>query len=1608
MALMPDKSRPQEFSYRGKDIYFSIDTDIGAALRELAKQLKVSLYSILLSAYCLMLRAYTQQDDIIVGSPVANRHYKGTENLLGFFVNTLPNRTIIDSNRLVVDYILNVSQGIIDLQMHQDIPLEKIVAELNLPKDPSQSPLFQVLFGVQSFGKKNFCPWLEEYKPNADSTAAFTTPYAKFNLSTMIDDGGAEIKGVLNYATDFFEESTVRNYLKTYLIILKQFAEITWDYKKRGFFRISEMKFLDPEEYEKIIYQWNETKESTSPQEEGLKNRTVVSLFEERVASSPHLTALVCEEKSWSYQELDKEINCLAHYLKEEEGVGPKGYVLLCMERGAQLIISIFAVLKLGAAYVPVDPECPGQRLIHILEETQASIAIADKGDKIASLLPKQGCRLVDLNTKRKSLFNYLGGATLAFPNVLPSDLAYVIYTSGTTGWPKGVMIEHKSVVNYILNIKSHGLIHLGDSVDFSTNIGFDLSVTTSICSLCIGAQVCIYQGNALDLQSYEEHLKKNKVSFIKHVPSYFDFLLDFLPATVVRHVMLGGEKLKISTIKKMKQCYSQERSEGSVQVPIIYDEYGPTEATVGATLSKINHEEPLTIGVPYDHVQVYVLNDQLSPLSVGAVGELYIGGCGLARGYLKDPILTQEKFLPNPFHLKRPQVTSEKIYKTGDRARWLSNGCLEYLGRLDAQAKIGGFRIELQEIEQILNTYQGISQSVVCLQKMPLPIESTDRTASFEAKAYENGYLTGYYQTKDAKLADEGSMRKHLARVLPDYMIPKFFIHIDRFPLTKNGKIDYQALPKPLLFDADDYQAPTKNLEILIQRIWSDILAIPVHQLSINKNFFDLGGSSLLVLKLKSRIEQALGKKVLKVMDLFKYPTIKSLSDFLTVGFNEEVPKHFPIKTDGKASQHEIAVISMTGAFSGSKDIKHFWSNLLNGKSCVSRLSKKECEAINVSKAKLEHENYLGVGGLVEDADKFDPEFWAISVNDAKLMDPQIRKFLEHSYHALEYGGYINKRNGAKIGVFAGMNQGQYYNLNKDSPTFAKLSEWEKRSLSDPFQLATRVSYLLGLTGVSLTINTACSTSLVTIIEACKNLALGVCDAALAGGVAFTMPEDFGDIAEEGMIFSPDGCCRVFDKQANGTVRGSGVGVVLLKPLQKAREDKDPIFAVIKGYAVNNDGNRKVGYTAPSPLGQVECISQALEQAQISPASIGYFECHGTGTTFGDAIEITALQEVVAKAQNHAGSSCYLGSVKANIGHADTAAGVAGFIKGCKMLDEKMLPPQINYSRPNENLDFKNARLSILTKKQPWDANGLFPRRVGVSSFGIGGTNAHVVLEEYASPEKSAPLTISSERKNQNPICIVPISAKSKEAYREYCLALNHFIGAFPDIALSDIALALQHYREEFSVRNVFICDSKPQLQEYLLSGTPPFEVPPAIQPSILQKELSKEQSGDLFSFYQAIGKLWCSGFSVPWEVVDNIESVKKANSLLPGYSFQKLRCWLETEEGIDPLSCLSLSAKTLLKEVNQADAIEGEIIQAFSEVLGGSSIDKQSNFFDLGGDSLSALRLAKKLSEIFGVKVSAGIVLKHDSIEKLISYWKNTSIKKSFEPSIIGKGEL
>ena len=798
-----------------------------------------------------------------------------------------------------------------------------------------------------------------------------------------------------------------------------------------------------------------------------------------------------------------------------------------------------------------------------------------------------------------------------------------------------------------------------------------------------------------------------------------------------------------------------------------LWNFYGPTETTVWSSFARMQVKDgPILIGVPVANNRLYILDEEKQPLGEGQTGRLWIGGEGLACGYANREELTAEKFVPDPF----VDVPGARMYDTGDLARWMPDGQIECLGRVDHQVKIRGYRIELGEIESAMKGHPLVGDAVTNVFK----------------DSFGESQLVGYTVASNGQLPSPDDLRDYLGKKLPDYMVPIAFQPLDRLPMTPSQKADRKALPRPSILDS--LQEPLKidvaddsAVEILT-KLWASVLGRS--EMKSSDNVFKLGAHSLHVARVHAELRKAIPKKI-TIAQLFQYATPEALAAY----FEDKETSVVKARTRSRKTtgSRDIAIIGMAGRFPESPDLDVYWKNLRDGVECIRDFSDEELQAPGVGPEIYRDQRYVNRGCDLADYEIFDAGFFEMSPTEAEITNPQHRIFLQSAWETLEHAGYAPSTYDGSIGFYAGAGHNSYVQRLDREPgvNYLQLLVGNEHDY-----LTTRIAFKLGLSGPALNIQTACSTSLVAVHTACEALFSGQCDMALPGGVSVAWTERRGYLYEDGMIFSKDGHCRAFDAGATGTVFSSGSGLILLKPLEQALEDGDTVHAVLRGVVINNDGARKGSFAAPSIDGQAEVISEALAQQEIDPSTISYVEAHGTGTVVGYPIEVVGLTKAY-QAYTQERQYCGLGSVKTNIGHTDSAAGIAGLLKIVMAMKHRQLPPSLNFETPNPDLDLENSPFFIQTKLTDWESVG--PRRAALSSFGLGGTNAHAILEE--APEL-APTSLL------RPYHLFLFSARSKGALSDLIGKWPGFLEAQPDLNFADAAYTLKVVRTHLEQR--------------------------------------------------------------------------------------------------------------------------------------------------------------------------------------------------------------
>jgi amino acid adenylation domain-containing protein len=1359
LEMPTDRPRPPIQSFRGAARSFAFGAGLREALVAIGQREGATPFMVLLAALQALLHLYTGQEEICIGAPVTNRERRELQGLIGFFVNTLVLRVSLAGDPGFRELLRRVRETALGAFSHQDLPFERLVEELQPRRDVSRSVLFQVAFALQNV------PDADALDPAASPTG-IQRRTVKFELNFEVSEGAWGIAGLVEYNCDLFDGSTIQRLLDHFGSFLEAAAATPEA-------PIGDLALMSSAQRQQLLHEWNDAAETGRPP------ACLHELIEEQAQRAPESVAVAYEGQSVTYRELSERANQLAHQLRRM-GVGPEVRVGIAMERSPELMVALLGTLKAGAAYVPFDLSYPAQRLAQMAEDAFASaespVVVTQQRLRDALPGPLRGARTIELDRA-----GVLDGEPKHAPRVPqdPGTLAYVIFTSGSTGRPKGAMNTHRAIVNRLLWMQAAYGLGASDRVLQKTPFGFDVSVWELFWPLLTGARLVFARpGGHQDPAYLARLLAEEKITTVHFVPSMLQVFLEepgIGALRSLRRVIASGEALSPALVERFF-----DRLPAGAE---LHNLYGPTEAAVDVTAWPCGPDDrsSVPIGRPVANTSLRVLDRVFRPVPVGVAGELHLGGVQVGRGYLGRPALTAERFIPDPF------TPGARLYRTGDLARWRADGAVEYLGRIDHQVKIRGFRIEPGEIEAALARHPAVREAVV------LPRQEGGETV-----------LAAFVVPAEADAPAAGELRTFLRERLPEAMVPAAFVPVPALPLTANGKLDRAALlrivPGPGGPSEETvYIAPSAGLEEMIAAAWREVLGL--ERVGVRDNFFDLGGHSLKLAAVHSRLRRSLDREV-SIVEMFQHPTIESLARHLEGGkaAAADVDRARARAAEGAAAgarQGGFAVVGLAGRFPGARNVRELWENLRQGVESIVPLSEEDLRAAGVPPERFASPSYVRAGAVLDGIDLFDADFFGFSPREAEVLDPQQRLFLECAWEALENAGYDPRGCDVPVGVYAGAQMSTYMvNVFSHPEILESMGLLAVQSALDKDFLATRVSYALDLQGPSLAVQTACSTSLVAVHLACQALRLGECDMALAGGVTVRVPGRSGYLYQEAGILSPDGHCRAFDAEARGTVFGSGLGIVVLKRLEDALRDGDTVHAVILGSALNNDGSRKVGYTAPGVSGQAKVIAAAQAAAGVSPDTITYIETHGTGTALGDPIEVAALTQAFRSGTDRTGF-CALGSVKTNLGHLDAAAGITGLIKAVLALEHGQIPPSLHFSTPNPKIDFASSPFRVNAELAEWHAeNG--PRRAGVSSFGIGGTNAHAVLEE-APP--AAPSGLS------RPAQLLVLSARTSEALEQATDNLAGYLAENPGACLPDVAYTLQAGRHAFAHRRILVC---------------------------------------------------------------------------------------------------------------------------------------------------------------------------------------------------------
>jgi amino acid adenylation domain-containing protein len=892
LELPADRARPPVQSFKGSSVSFRVPDGVTESLRQLSQREGCTLFMTLLTAFDMLLSRYTGQSDITVGTPVAGRNRAEVEPLIGFFVNTLVLRADLSGEPTFVQLMKRVREVCLGAYAHQDVPFEKLVEELHPERDPSRSPLFQVMFSFESAPVAPVKSASDGAGLRLAQVGGGSGTTAKFDLSASLTDTGTGLLGALEYSTDLFDEETVARMMGHLQHLV---AAVAADAGRR----VDELEMLGEAERRQLLFEWNETRAAYPPP------YVLQQLFEEQVERTPGAVAVVFDDTQLTYRELNGRANQLAHHLLTL-GVGAEVLVGICVERSLEMVVGLLGVLKAGGAYLPLDPAYPAERIAFMLED--AGVAVLLTQSSLLEQLPSHWGFTLCLDTD----WELVAAHAAENPNCanVAENLAYVIYTSGSTGQPKGVAISHGALVNHMRWMLATFPLDDSDAVLQKTPFSFDASVWEFYAPLLSGARLVVARpGLHQDPAALAAEVARQGVTTLQVVPTLLRALgEEWGQCRSLRRLFVGGEAL----------ATADARRAGELTGAAVYNLYGPTEATIDTTVRESGGhgagQAMELIGRPVSNVRVYVLGERGELRPVGVAGELYVGGAGIARGYLGRAGLTAERFVPDEYSGE----SGARLYRTGDVVRWRGDGELEFIGRVDGQVKVRGYRIEVGEVEAALLQHEGVNECAVvavdggkdvgvrlvayvvadvaeagaagaggggeagaeAVAGVPggEGVSGGDGMTGGEGMAGEAGLVAG-----EAGLKVNGEvLRSYLAGKLPGHMLPWRLVLIDALPLTPNGKVDRRALAGEKLYGQDEarnFVAARGQVEFELCRIWQEVLG--VEKVGVTDNFFELGGHSLMATRMMFRVSEWLGKTV-PLSVLFRESTVEKLAAYL------------------------------------------------------------------------------------------------------------------------------------------------------------------------------------------------------------------------------------------------------------------------------------------------------------------------------------------------------------------------------------------------------------------------------------------------------------------------------------------------------------------------------------------------------------------------------------------------------------------------------------------------------------------------------------------------------------------------------------------------------
>ncbi len=1327
----------------GKEFRLPLDGTLREALGASAREIEVSEYTLYLGAFGLLLGHYAHTDHVSVATPFADRPSAEMEDSIGCFIKTLPVHIDVEPTQTLRTMFERLSKQILGTWKHLGYPMAKHIAD-----QPSLNRVYDVTFIQDTY---------PAYPQGVLGTARQDRVHFPGKLTVIVEQIGDGCELVFQYKESALSEDKVFRLARRYLTLLARIPE--WlDSPVRDV-----QPTMEPETADLLAslsrthyYDWE-------PAHLG-------SLFVEKTRQDPARVAWSDETRrysnAWAHDAAALIQRRVAKVLD-----GEKQAVAVMLPRSVSLLAGVFGTVMAGGAYVPMSENTPTQRLAQIIED--ASIGVVLTASAVQVELPDGVTRLnidewEELEALRTDERTEIQEEPLDI-DVAADDVLYIEYTSGSTGQPKGVVVRHANIQNTAMDLERRFPLGPDDVYLLKTAFTFDIFGTEIYGWLFGEGRLDVlpvgHEGDALALL---RAIAERGITHINFSPTMLRVLLDAAASNnraddlaSLQYVFSGGEAL---TADIAERFFNLELDCSLENV------YGPTEASMWATHSTVtagDSDAIAPIGTPLNDYRVYILNSGDGLCGVEIPGEVCIAGAGVAVGYLNRDELNATQFVTNPFY--DPATDPEhmqRMYRTGDLGYLRSDGRFAFIRRIDRQVKVGGVRMELGEVEQALLRADGVVEAAVVIDDDVTPPR-----------------LAGFF-TADGSVSID-TVRATLAQSLMPHMVPSLLFKLDSLPTSSAGKLDQRAL-KEHLSRSRSAGLTTKATQSPIQEriagLWRKVLG--TENIDADGSFFEQGGNSLNLMSLQLELQEEFGREI-RITELLKHHSVVAQARLFG-----DVKQEVAVTRQRVQPAGDIAIIGIGIQVPGAGDVHSFWTNLQQGRETIKFYDDEELRNLGVPDSDLRDPSYVKAKGRLEDINVFDDELFPIPPAEVDVTSPQLRLLYKCFWQACEDAGYDPRQLPGRIGVFTGGSDdfAWYQKTLLNSSAFGDV--YQNFTLATNHFLSTRLSYYFDLTGPSMSTLAGCSTSLLTVHQAAQSLRAGECDMAVAGGVTIELPNEGGYRYVDGMMLSPDGHCRPFDANAGGTMFSNGAALLMLKPVEAAVADGDPIYAVIKGSAIGNDGKRKLSYTAPSEDGQYETIRAAYDASGIDPSTVTYVEAHGTGTLLGDPIEVASLSRAFDGAPL---GGCLLGSVKGNVGHTDSAAGSVGLSKVALSLKNRYVPATCNYEKPNPNIDFESTPFTIAADGRVWRGERL---RAGINSFGVGGTNVHMILEEAPSTDMT----------DDNPYELLQFSAATSEALERTSERVGRYIADRDEVSLSDAALTLRAGRAELPHRKTIV----------------------------------------------------------------------------------------------------------------------------------------------------------------------------------------------------------